>query len=780
MNILDEISKSELFDLTPGFDNSSSNIDEDSSLDISNFDLSADLESLKIKSKQNRRQNIELKQLQHDLQLAKIELSQREFQLNNLKVEYSNRCENLQEKCDDFSHQNQILKARLESIVAIHQEEDKQKQEQIRLELNRILVRQRELEENNERFMKNEKDIKREINSIDALGWTKEEHDFMSRRDPDVLTIKEFAALKLYNVTRPLKTKVEECTKRIEELEEQSKYDKKEIEKLKKIYEEDKKGYNINAIDNQKLYYELADTKALLQQANFKKDNYDRVKFERDDFEKKYADSEIKNSKNLATIQVLTKERDDLLKDTNQLKQEISLLRQDKDYLQKQFVETQAKYQITEDKLEQAQKLYEEIKHSKEELYEKYISARDGYKNEYELKLNQELADLKFKTNQEIEKLRESTKEFYEREIRNLRESKEILMQERDKNELNCKETSIKYQEAVNELRLVQLSCENKVSELKSELKMKIFELERVLMLNEEHVNNNQKVMIENEKLQKKIEVIQNEFYGLQLENDKRFLELENELNEKKSRLENYEKVENEMDMVIKQVAESSENGHINEADAEKMLLSYGYGANIMMNSKRRIQQNVHLTKRVLHLEQLNTSLRIELNKERNNLKELQDQLEVAKNVIDNTKQPHEFLVRSIQAKVTQLKKQQSTIETLKTKIDELSSEREVLLKKQNEMTSDIEKLIRHNEELFYIQDELKKNGLLGKNKKFLNSNTISKSTQNLDSLNFDNPRPVMFTSRFNRLNQPTSPKPFYRHDKSPNSQKRVYTIDRS
>ena len=42
------------------------------------------------------------------------------------------------------------------------------------------------------------------------------------------------------------------------------------------------------------------------------------------------------------------------------------------------------------------------------------------------------------------------------------------------------------------------------------------------------------------------------------MQNDKRFLELENELNEKKTRLESYEKVENEMDLVIRQVAESS------------------------------------------------------------------------------------------------------------------------------------------------------------------------------------------------------------------------------
>jgi len=44
----------------------------------------------------------------------------------------------------------------------------------------------------------------------------------------------------------------------------------------------------------------------------------------------------------------------------------------------------------------------------------------------------------------------------------------------------------------------------------------------------------------------------------VQAQNDKRVLEIENELNEKKSRLESYEKVENEMDLIIRQVAESS------------------------------------------------------------------------------------------------------------------------------------------------------------------------------------------------------------------------------
>jgi hypothetical protein len=77
----------------------------------------------------------------------------------------------------------------------IHQEEDKQKQDQIKLELSRILMRQKELEENNERFMKSEYEIKKEIRSIDTLNWTNEQYEFMARRDEDLLTIKEFTAV---------------------------------------------------------------------------------------------------------------------------------------------------------------------------------------------------------------------------------------------------------------------------------------------------------------------------------------------------------------------------------------------------------------------------------------------------------------------------------------------------------------------------------------------------------------------------------------------------------
>ena len=127
-----------------------------------------------------------------------------------------------------------------------------------------------------------------------------EEFEYMMRKDEDLLSIREFATvciidykfnfrklrlknmiiikLKLNQTVRPLKAKLEEAYRKISSLEEELKSEKTELNKIRHVYDEDKRSYNVNSIDNQKLYYELADVKAQLQQANFKKDNYDRIK----------------------------------------------------------------------------------------------------------------------------------------------------------------------------------------------------------------------------------------------------------------------------------------------------------------------------------------------------------------------------------------------------------------------------------------------------------------------------------------------------------------------
>ena len=52
------------------------------------------------------------------------------------------------------------------------------------------------------------------------------------------------------------------------------------------------------------------------------------------------------------------------------------LLKQDKEYLHRQFVESQNKQILTDNKLEQVITQYEDVKRAREEIYEKYINSK--------------------------------------------------------------------------------------------------------------------------------------------------------------------------------------------------------------------------------------------------------------------------------------------------------------------------------------------------------------------------------------------------------------------
>ena len=98
--------------------------------------------------------------------------------------------------------------------------------------------------------------------------------------------------------------------------------------------------------------------------------------------------------------------------------QTVSLLKQDKEYMNRQLQEIRSRCTLAEERLEQSSKQLEETKRAREELYEKYISVREQYKSEYELRLKTELDDIKGKTSIELDRIRVDTKEMFERENR--------------------------------------------------------------------------------------------------------------------------------------------------------------------------------------------------------------------------------------------------------------------------------------------------------------------------------------------------------------------------
>ena len=229
------------------------------------------------------------------------------------------------------------------------------------------------------------------------------------------------------------------------------------------------------------------------------------------------------------------------------------------------------------------------------------------------------------------------------------------------------KEMQAKHDQLLDQLRQLQVGSDSRVAELSSQLKLKTFESERAQMVQEETARSLSLCQMECEKRQKKLEVLTKEFYELQSSSEKRVVELQAQVSEQQVKPETYERLEQELDDVTMQAAEMA-----SEEEAERVLFSYGYGANVPTTAKRRLKQSVHLARRVLQLEKQNTHLRRDLEKQNTQIGKVSKELEAANQLIQQAQQPYSYLFETV-------KQRDSQIEKLKERITSLEEEVSVL-----------------------------------------------------------------------------------------------------
>ncbi|KAK3511111.1 hypothetical protein QTP70_031458 [Hemibagrus guttatus] len=581
------------------------------------------------------KQVLERKELLHNLQLLKIELSQKNLIIDNLKVEHLTKMEELEEQLNDALHQKQILALQLDSQIKVQQDENRKQQALMKQEMDAILVRQKQLENTNRQLCERAGDIRRNLRDVELS-----EEKYLELRDlpEDKLSIPEYVAVRFYEVVTPLRALVTELQVKKNDLTDDLDSHRKQIKSLLESYEDERRARSELEIRCQRLTLELADTKQLIQEGDYKRQNYDKVKRERDGYEVEVRELRRKQEMTDLTQTALTKERNDLSKEVATLQQSVTLLQKDKEYLSRQNMELNVRCAHEEDRLERLQVQLEDCKKAREEAYDKYVASRDHYKTEYENKLRDELEHIRVKTSQEIESLQRTSKELYERENRNLREARDNAVLEKERAAGAEREAQTRYDQLLEQLgvehspghnrfRQLQVTSDSRASDLHNQMKLKAFEAERTQMVQEETARTLTLCQIECEKQQKKLEagdltsphtaqqlrsftddVLTKEFYTLQSSSEKRVSELQSQNAEQQVRLETYEKLEKELDDVTMQAAEME-----NEEEAERVLFSYGYGANVPTTAKRRLKQSVHLARRVLQLEKQNTLLRRDL-----------------------------------------------------------------------------------------------------------------------------------------------------------------------
>ncbi|XP_041587213.1 progesterone-induced-blocking factor 1 isoform X3 [Vulpes lagopus] len=559
-------------------------------------------------------------------------------------------------------------------------------------EMETILLRQKQLEETNTQLREKAGDIRRNLRDFEL---TEEQYMKLKGFPEDQLSIPEYVSIRFYELVNPLRKEICELQVKKNDLSEELSENKAQLKQLTETYEDDRRNYSELQIRCQRLVLELADTKQLIQQGDYRQENYDKVKSERDGLEQEIIELRRKHEILEASHIIQAKERSELSKEVTTLQQTVTLLQKDKDYLNRQNMELSVRCAHEEDRLERLQVQLEETKKAREEMYEKYVTSRDHYKTEYENKLHDELEQIRLKTNQEIDQLRSASREMYERENRNLREARDNAMAEKDRAVMAEKDALEKHDQLLERYRELQLSTESKVMEYLHQSKLKSFESERVQLIQEETARNLTQCQLECEKYQKKLEVLTKEFYSLQASSEKRITELQSRNSEHQARLDIYERLEKELDEIIMQTAEIE-----NEDEAERVLFSYGYGANVPTTAKRRLKQSVHLARRVLQLEKQNSLVLKDLEHQKEQVTQLSQELDRANSLLNQTQQPYRYLIESVRQRDSKIDSLKECITQLEKDVSNLNKEKSALLQMKNQMALDLEQLLNHREEL--------------------------------------------------------------------------------
>ncbi|KAJ7404791.1 Progesterone-induced-blocking factor 1 [Willisornis vidua] len=608
------------------------------------------------------KQLIERKELLHNLQLLKIELSQKNLMIDNLKVDYLTKIEELEEKLNDAIHQKQVLSLRLDSQLALQQEDARKHQALMKQEMETVLLRQKQLEETNHQLRERAGNIR---HSLRDLELTDECYEKLKSLPEDQLSIPEYVSIRFYEVVRSLRKELSDLQMKKGSLTEELSGYKSQLKYVTESYEDERKSRSELEVRCQRLTLELADTKQMIQQGDYRQENYDKVKSERDVFEHELSELRRKYEILEMSYKAQAKERNDLAKELATAQQSLNLLQKDKDYLNRQNMELSVRCAHEEDRLERLQIQLEDAKKAREEiLYSKEscsgMAALDHYKTEYEKRLHEELEQIRLKTNQEIEQLRSTSKEMYERENRNLREARDNAVAEKERAVLAEKDALRKYDQLLEQYRQMQLGTESKVAELLHQSKLKSFETEHVQLLQQETAKNLSQCQMECEKYQRKLEVLTKEFYSLQSSSETRIIELQTQNSEFQARLDTYEKLEKELDEIILQTAEMED-----EVEAERVLFSYGYGANVPTTAKRRLKQSVHLARRLLQLEKQNSLLVKDLEREKEQVTQISQELDRANSLLNQAQQPYKYLIETVQQRDSQISLQKEHITQL-------------------------------------------------------------------------------------------------------------------
>jgi len=297
---------------------------------------------------------------------------------------------------------------------------------------------------------------------------------------------------------------------------------------------------------------------------------------------------------------------------------------------------------------------------------------KDDVRTRYETKYLEQLNDLKEGHKKDLESAKATLTEIYEKRIQSLSQEKGDADMKLVAIEQRLKNKSDQYEELLQENHALQKKLNEDSSSLRVELRFKEEETMKLTNQYEEQLHNYKEVQIEALALKEKLDVLRAEYYKLESSNRQDQADIRAENAMFKERLKNYEQIEQELDQAIVQASEGGIASDLGNALASAI-------AHAPTTAKRRIQQSLILSNKLLEKQKEMEELGEKLKEYRRENEKLAEELQMYKRLSEKTNQPYSYLTVGIEKAEKELYLAQKENKNKAQTIDNLKKEIEVL-----------------------------------------------------------------------------------------------------
>lgn len=637
------------------------------------------------------------KQQQQYIQQLKDELNHRDEEIEKIRIQGKRKEAEYEEKFLEIQHRHELQVMKLTSQANLSEKKYKDvfKKTEETIELLNQKIQQ--LEQNKPIYDRQLDEIKKNLEG--DLQITENVYLDFKDKPYTQLSLKEFVQLKMYEVVSNLKEQVLTLKKERDILSENLDHTNSNYERLQRDHQHYTRINEEIQIDLKRQVSDLEKTKDRLsrelqeqirfyEQFKAKESIYDDSRNQANQYREEAYKSQRLYEETEAQLKHIKEELEHTSRKLITVTQQYELVQQDKMFLTKQNEDINERQLRLQKDLDYKQEKYRELKKQKNELYERLLDIKQTSKTEYEQQLQQEIDKLRKQTEKDLESIRANAKEGYERENRMIRDSKEQSERESIKLRNELSETKEMYDQLLMEHRNLCTKSERQLAELQSQIKLKTFETERASAQLLESSTNLTKARSEIDILQKKLAIVKDEYYTLQVENNKTVVNLEAELRTVKEKLHQYEDMEKALNEGL------DDFGALDGLSPDEEKLQVMNLKQIPTNHAQRLQYCLMIIKKLGQAEKKIDALSHALQVKSSEALTYQKKVERIQSKLDLAARPSHYLVDSITERDATIEKLKNENEKLASLSKKLKEEVDRLKKRKEILEKDVEKLL--------------------------------------------------------------------------------------